>query len=123
MLSIQYDEAIRVIAEKLVKHGCSADTAQKVAETAVGISRDGVYSHGINRIKRLILSFDSGICIPSALPEREAGFGGFERWNGNHGIGIINALQCTDRAIELAKEHGVGCIALNNTNHWFRAGT
>jgi 3-dehydro-L-gulonate 2-dehydrogenase len=28
-----------------------------------------------------------------------------------------------DRAIALASEHGLGCVALRNTNHWMRAGT
>ena len=28
------------------------------------------------------------------------------------GIGITNALFCAERAAELAKEHGIGCVAL-----------
>ena len=122
MLRITYEEVIEVLRKKLVAHGVEENRAQMVAETIAGISRDGVYSHGINRFKRLIMSIDSGICDPAANPERVAGFGGFERWDGNHGMGIINATACTDRAIELAKEHGVACVSLNNTNHWFRAG-
>jgi 3-dehydro-L-gulonate 2-dehydrogenase len=27
------------------------------------------------------------------------------------------------RAIELSREHGIGCVALANTNHWMRGGT
>jgi 3-dehydro-L-gulonate 2-dehydrogenase len=27
------------------------------------------------------------------------------------------------RAIDLGREHGIGCVALGNTNHWMRAGT
>jgi 3-dehydro-L-gulonate 2-dehydrogenase len=123
MLYIKYDEAVATVAEKLEKHGCPAETAKTVAAVAVDINRDGNQSHGIARIKRLILSFGSGICNPKAVPEREGGLGGFERWTGNHGIGIINALACTDRAIELAKLYGVSCIALHDTNHFFRAGT
>ena len=123
MLRIQFDEAVRVMEQKLLAHGVDADRAHLVADTAAGISRDGVYSHGINRFKRLVLSIDSGICDPAAVPERAAGFGAFERWDGNHGVGIINAMACTDRAIELSKTHGVACVSLRNTNHWFRGGT
>jgi 3-dehydro-L-gulonate 2-dehydrogenase len=27
------------------------------------------------------------------------------------------------RAIALAREHGIGCVALANTNHWMRGGS
>ncbi|MGB5321737.1 Ldh family oxidoreductase, partial [Lutimonas sp.] len=39
------------------------------------------------------------------------------------GPGIVNATRCTNRAIELAKLHGMGMVALRNTNHWMRGGT
>jgi len=39
------------------------------------------------------------------------------------GIGITNALFASNRAMELAKEHGIGCVALRNTTHWMRGGT
>ena len=123
MLHIQYEDAVKIMKGKLIAHGVEESRAQLIAETAAGISRDGIYSHGINRFKRLILSIDSGICDPKAVPVCDASFGGFERWDGNHGIGIINAMACTDRAIDLARVHGVSCISLRNTNHWFRAGT
>ena len=28
-----------------------------------------------------------------------------------------------ERAIALGREHGVGCVAMANTNHWMRGGT
>jgi 3-dehydro-L-gulonate 2-dehydrogenase len=46
-----------------------------------------------------------------------------EQWNGQLGPGPLNALVCTDRAIELANEQGMGCVAIANTNHWMRGGT
>ena len=39
------------------------------------------------------------------------------------GPGPINALRCTDRAMEIAAVQGMGCVALANTNHWMRGGT
>ena len=123
MLRIKYEDAVKTMERKLIAHGVGAERARLVAETAASISLDGIYSHGINRFKRLILSIDSGICDPLATPSCTAAFGGFERWDGNHGIGIVNAMACTDRAITLARTHGVACVSLRNTNHWFRGGT
>jgi 3-dehydro-L-gulonate 2-dehydrogenase len=49
--------------------------------------------------------------------------GALEQWDGHHGIGIINATRCMDRAIELSRRHGIGCVGLRHTNHWMRGGT
>jgi 3-dehydro-L-gulonate 2-dehydrogenase len=52
-----------------------------------------------------------------------AGFGGIERWNGHRGLGNLNAYAAMQRAIALARQHGLGAVALANTNHWMRGGT
>jgi 3-dehydro-L-gulonate 2-dehydrogenase len=51
------------------------------------------------------------------------GFGSMERWDGQRGSGVINAIACTSRATDLAREQGMGMVALRNTNHWMRGGT
>lgn len=58
-----------------------------------------------------------------ALPERIAAFGGLERWDGKRGVGNLNAWAAMERAIFLARENGIGCVALANTNHWMRGGS
>jgi 3-dehydro-L-gulonate 2-dehydrogenase len=85
-------------------------------------SRDGVYTHGLNRFPTFIDFVKEGLVKPTAEPTKENAFGSLERWNGNLGPGILNARFCMDRAIRLAAENGIGCVALKNTNHWMRAG-
>src|SRR5206468_5083874 len=46
-----------------------------------------------------------------------------ERWDGGRGVGNLNAYACMEAAISLARRHGIGCVALANTNHWMRGGT
>jgi 3-dehydro-L-gulonate 2-dehydrogenase len=46
-----------------------------------------------------------------------------ERWDGNLGPGNLSAHSSMRRAIALARQHGLGCIALANTNHWMRGGS
>src|SRR5207245_1614278 len=48
--------------------------------------------------------------------------GALERWDGRRGAGMLNAARATDRAVTLARTHGVGVVALGNTNHWMRGG-
>jgi 3-dehydro-L-gulonate 2-dehydrogenase len=49
--------------------------------------------------------------------------GAIERWDGHRGFGPLNAKRAMDRAIELAKQYGIGMVALGNNNHWMRGGT
>jgi 3-dehydro-L-gulonate 2-dehydrogenase len=58
-----------------------------------------------------------------ARPEFVASVGSLERWDGRRGPGNLNAFECMGRAITLAREHGVACVALANTNHWMRGGS
>ena len=49
--------------------------------------------------------------------------GAIERWDGRSGVGNLNAWASMQRAMELAKTHGIGVVALANTNHWMRGGS
>lgn len=61
--------------------------------------------------------------LPDKNPSKIGGFDGMEQWNGNLRSGPSNAIFCTERALQLANQNGIGCVALNNTNHWMRGGT
>jgi 3-dehydro-L-gulonate 2-dehydrogenase len=85
-------------------------------------SRDGVYTHGLNRFPTFVEYVKKGLVKPDAEATKENTFGSLEQWNGNLGAGILNARFCMGRAIELATENGISCVAIRNTNHWMRAG-
>ena len=85
--------------------------------------RDGVASHGLNRFPRFVRQIKAGVVRPAAEPVCAAQFGPWEQWDGQLGPGNLNATTATDRAVALAKAHGIGLVALRNTNHWMRGGT
>jgi 3-dehydro-L-gulonate 2-dehydrogenase len=97
----------------------SALGARLTAET----DRDGVRTHGVARLPRFAQHVRSGLIDPRAGPEKVAGFGAIERWTGRRGPGNLAAYSAMQRAMELAREHGLGCVALADTSHWMRAGT
>jgi 3-dehydro-L-gulonate 2-dehydrogenase len=86
-------------------------------------SRDGVYTHGLNRFSTFVTHIKQGVVKPDAEPSLVNAFSALEQWDGNFGPGILNALFCMDRATELAGMNGIGCVAIKNTNHWMRGGT
>ena len=114
-----YDNLLRV----LLKTGLENDRAELCAQLFTETSRDGVYSHGLNRFPRFIEMIRNGVVDIHAQPQIVDGHGAFERWDGQRGPGNLNAHAGMERAIALSREHGVGCVALRNTNHWMRGGS
>ncbi|MBI3944423.1 MAG: 3-dehydro-L-gulonate 2-dehydrogenase [Armatimonadetes bacterium] len=108
----------------LLASGLAEDRARLCARVHAENSRDGVYSHGLNSFPGFVARVREGGGIDiHATPRKVGGFGALEQWDGESGLGILNATTCMERAVALAREHGIGCVALRNTNHWMRAGT
>jgi len=111
-----------VLYKLFIKYKFTEEKAKSMAKVYTENSLAGVNSHGINRVPLFISYVENGIVKVDAEAEKVETFGSIERWDGNLGPGIINATKCTNRAIELAKLHGMGMVALRNTNHWMRGG-
>lgn len=122
-MHISSEDLQKVLFELFIKYKFNNKKAKLLANTFTESTIDGVSSHGINRVALFIDYIKKGIIKVDAEPVKVASFGNIERWDGNLGAGILNATKCTDRATELAKQHGMGMVALRNTNHWMRGGT
>lgn len=123
MPRIPYEMAVEQLERVLLSRRMDKESANKIAFEMARSSLEGTYSHGINRFPRLIDNIDGGVVLVDARPEKTGGFGAIENYDGQQGPGIINASLCMDRAMDLAREHGIGLVALRNTNHWMRAAT
>src|SRR5262245_42894268 len=100
----------------------SPERAALSAPLVADASRDGVASHGLNLFPRLVAMARAGLVDVHARPEPIVRAGAMERWDGRRGPGNLNAHASMERALQLSREHGVGCVALANTNHWMRGG-
>jgi 3-dehydro-L-gulonate 2-dehydrogenase len=107
----------------LTSLGFEPDRAQLSARLFAETTRDGVYSHGLNRFPRFVEQIRKEVVKVHARPRLVQAIGAIERWDGGNGPGNLNAHASMARAIELARLHGVGCVALANTNHWMRGGS
>ena len=122
MMYVSYAEAVQAMEKGLLPY-MDAEKAHHFAEIFAGNSLDGVYSHGMNRYVRYLGDMKSGLCDASVMEaERVSGVGGLEVWDAHFGVGPIIAEQMAIRAVELAKTHGIACVALRNNSHWLRAG-
>jgi 3-dehydro-L-gulonate 2-dehydrogenase len=123
MLRVPYDDLYAALDRAMRRLGLADDRAAHCARLFAETTRDGVYTHGLNRFPRFRESIANGSIDVNAEASKTAGVGALERWDGNRGVGNLNAVVCMERAIALAKEHGIGGVALANTNHWMRGGS
>lgn len=122
-MRVTFEEMKAEIKRVMLKAGLSEEKAEICAQTHTESSRDGVYSHGLNRVPRFFDYCQREWVNPKAEIELVKKAGLMENYDGNLGVGITNAKFSAKRAVELAKEHGIGIVALRNTTHWMRGGT
>lgn len=119
---VPFDELCETITAAFIRAGLSKEKAQISARIHAQSSRDGVYSHGVNRVPRFVEYLQAGWVDADAEPVLVREMGPMEVYDGQRGPGILNALMATDRALELAAKHGLAIVALRNTTHWMRGG-
>jgi len=123
MRRVEFVELQGRIERVLVGLGVEQERAVLGARLTAETDRDGVKTHGVARLPRFAQWVRDGVVDPLAVPEKVAGLGAIERWTGHRGPGNLAAYAAMGRAMELAKENGLGCVALADTSHWMRAGT
>lgn len=107
----------------LAKLGMNDERADLCSDIFAGNSRDGVYSHGLNRFPQFIKSINERLIDVNAEPVVVSKKGTIENWDGQLAPGMYTATKAVERAVDLAKENGIGLVAVKNTNHWMRGGT
>ncbi len=121
-MRIPYTNMQDTFEKVLVRYGFGGDRARLCATLFADASRDGVASHGLNRFPVFVEMIRKGHVKVDHAPALVATFGMMERWDGMLGPGPVNAYHGMARAIALAHQHGMGCVAMKNTNHWMRGG-
>ena len=122
MTRISFEEMKATIKQAFLIAGMSEDRADICARIHTESSRDGVYSHGLNRVERYVDYIGKGWVDVDAGPTLEKNMRTMEIYNGNMGPGILNAIFAMDRATEIASQFGLGLVSLRNTTHWMRGG-
>ncbi|WP_433972157.1 3-dehydro-L-gulonate 2-dehydrogenase [Tunturiibacter lichenicola] len=123
MLRIPFEDLYAALHRAMRQLGLSEDRAAHCARLFAETTRDGIYTHGLNRFPRFSETVRNGSVDVNAEPTKTAGLGAIERWDGHRGVGNLNAHASMERAIALATQNGIGAVALANTNHWMRGGT
>jgi len=115
MVRVPNEELLNALLRVLLKLGFTEERGRRCAQLFVETTRDGIYSHGLNRFPRFVRTIQNGLVEVQAQPKFVQSHGSLERWNGNSGPGNLNAWQSMERAIALSRDNGIGCVALANT--------
>ncbi len=122
-MRIPFSELYSALVHGCERLGLRGERAALCARLFAETTRDGVYTHGLERFPRFAAMVRNGSIDIEAAAVRVAGMGALERWDGRLGVGNLNAHAAMGRSISLAREFGVGGVALANTNHWMRGGS
>ncbi len=121
-LLISFDELVEKLKRILMLVGFEESRASRCATLFAKADLDGVRSHGVNRFPLFLDFIGKEYVKPTNSPTLLSEIMLFERWDGNLGPGNLNAEFAMDRAINLARSYGIGCVTLAHTNHWMRGG-
>jgi 3-dehydro-L-gulonate 2-dehydrogenase len=104
MTRISFDEMEATIKQAFLNAGMPEEKADICARIHTESSRDGVYSHGLNRVERFVEYIGKSLVDVNAEPSLELNLGSMETYNGNLGPGILNAIFAMNRATEIAEK-------------------
>lgn len=121
-LLIPFEKVSNTLKEILLQYGFSEERAERCGLLFAKADLDGVRSHGVYRFFFFLDFIKKGLVNPEKEPLVLSQLGMFERWDGQQGVGNLNADFAMNRAIQLSKEFGISCVTLQNTNHWMRGG-
>ena len=103
--------------------GIPDDHARITADILVTTNLRGTDSHGVRllpfNVRRLL---GGGIKThPDVRPVVQAG--SIEIWEGDFGLGMVCGTLSMERAVDLAKDHGIGWVTTRHSNHYGASGT
>ena len=98
--------------------GMPAKDAALAADTLVQADLWGHQSHGVMRLPWYVARIRSGVVAARAQPETVVDAGAVAVIDGHDGMGQVLAARAAEEAVRRAKAHGIGAVAVRNSNHF-----
>ena len=98
--------------------GMAEADARLVADTLVQADLWGHQSHGVLRLGWYLERLQNGVMKPVTEPEFVIDGGAIALIDGHDGVGHVLSMLATREAVKRAKAHGIGAVAVRNSNHF-----
>ena len=108
--------------ELLAGAGLDPTAAATVADSLVAASRRGVDSHGVARVPIYAQRIRAGLVNARPEPKVLRADGAVALVDGDQGPGQVAGVVATDLSIDLARQYGVGAVAVRRSTHYGSAG-
>ena len=115
---IDADALINFCTAVYASAGVPEADARLVADTLVQADLWGHQSHGVLRLGWYLDRIRNGVMKPVATPEFVVDAGAIAVIDGHDGVGHVTTMLATHEAIKRAKAHGIGAVAVRNSNHF-----
>ncbi|HVJ55569.1 MAG TPA: Ldh family oxidoreductase [Aliidongia sp.] len=115
---IRADQLLEFAAAIYAEAGMPPADARLAADTLVQADLWGHQSHGVMRLPWYVARLKSGVAKPVAEPEYVVDAGAIAVIDGHDGMGQILTARAAKDVIRRAKQHGIGAVALRNSNHF-----
>ncbi len=103
--------------------GVPAEDAALIGEVLIESDRRGIDSHGIGRLKPIYIDrIRDGILSPATTIEVVRERKTTAVLDGHNGMGHVVSVKAMQMAIDKAREHGMGMVAVRNSTHYGIAG-
>jgi len=108
--------------EALVKLGVPTEDARIVADVLVQADLRGIDSHGVARMSRYVNGIQQGMMNPKPDPKITHETPSTATIDADAGLGQPISHRAMKLAIEKARSHNIGFVAVKNSNHFGIAG-
>lgn len=102
----------------LEKVGVPPDQARIIADVTVEADIRGVGSHGVLRLPAYVHRVQAGLMAANTLIQVVRERGATVLLDAQGGFGQVAGVYAMSLAIERARQHGVGLVAVRNANHF-----
>ena len=120
---VDWETMERFVNDVFMGYGIPAEDARICTDVLLESDRRGIESHGVNRFKPIYLDrIKAGIQNPITDFELVRQTDTTAVVDGHDGMGQVIAYRSMQLAIQKAKKHGMGMVAVRNSTHYGIAG-
>lgn len=119
---ISYEQTKAFCHKVFQGYGFTGKESEQITDVLLDADLSGIESHGIQRLIRYHKEVTEGYVKLSAKPEIVKETPLSATIEGNDAMGQTLSVMAMQMAIDKAKQHGVGIVAVRNSNHYGIAG-
>jgi L-2-hydroxycarboxylate dehydrogenase (NAD+) len=120
--SVSWQDAVDFASEAFAATGVPEADARKAGEAIVDADLHGTVTHGLKNLRNYVSGLLNGTINPRPNMREVGGPKAARIITADNGLGHVAGHVGMEKAIELAKEYGVGTVFVRDSNHYGASG-